>query len=309
MSGENCKKKYFNWIDNSCYIDCLFVSLFNSKNILIDNFVNNLNIKQHNDKLITNKDLEDLQYYAIIIQTQIQDIYKQLSVDHTDDKQHTCINFRHYLQLHSNIINKYYNNSQNFINDIYNPTDILLYLYEYVFIDNNNITNISCTYYDYTELNFDFDKKTLGNDVFSDINFITISKFDSNLTQLLFKEKIIYFGNLHLHLHSIIVNTGSHYVCYYKCNNIWYYYNDTSVQSGPGNAVSEIIIIGTIYNVNEHIKNIIDKLENKEIFLLYLKEPSMTYTQHPVTNSENQSIIQLKKLLNDHFERLKELIK
>jgi hypothetical protein len=307
MSSEKCIKKYFNWINNSCYIDCLFVSLFNSKNILIDNFVNNLNIKQHYDKLITNEDLQDLQYYAIIIQTQIQDIYKQLSVDHTDDKQHTCINFRHYLQLHSDIINKYYNNQKNFTNDIYNPTDILLYLYGYVFIDNNNITNISCTYDDYTTKNFDFDNRTLGKNEFSDINFITISNFVPNPTKLLFEEDIIYFDNLHLH--SIIVNTGSHYVCYYKCNNIWYYYNDTSNKSSPGNAVSEIIKIGTMYDVNENIKNIIDKLQNKEICLLYLKEPPMSYTQHSVTNSENQSIIQLKKLIDDHFDRLKELIK
>ena len=44
--GDSCIRKYFSNYNLSCYIDCLFVSLFHSKNTLIDNFVNNLEIKQ-----------------------------------------------------------------------------------------------------------------------------------------------------------------------------------------------------------------------------------------------------------------------
>ena len=286
-SRDSCIRKFFSNYNQSCYIDSLFVSLFHSKNSLIDNFVNNLQIKQIYDIEIDDEDLNELNYYASLILSQMQNIYTQLSIYHTDDQLQLCTNIRKNLQNHFNIIKKYYpitNDFANFLNGINNPIDVLKYLYEYVF-DMKNITSILSPIDDYQLQKFDFKNfKMFGDHIgFSDINFITMNDFIGVMENI-----------NNLYLHSIIINnTGGHYVCYYKCNNNWYYYDDTNMT----------IFIGDIEKVYNHISEQFDMLPNKEIFLLYLKEPPL------VTNSENQSIIQLKKSIDDHFDRLKQLLK
>jgi hypothetical protein len=322
MSSDKCINKYFSWDANSCYIDSLFVALFHSEHSLIDNFVNNLQVKNNYDKQINNNDFAQLELYGTILLTQIKDIYAQLKIHHNDDKKDLCINFRTNLQKHFEIIQKYYKFTfnNNFISETNNPIDVLLYLYTYVFTDSNfnNITNISTSYYDYNINNFNFITNSIQNintNQFSDINFINI--FDNSyLNDFKLKEII----NNNLVLHSIIVNTGSHYICYYKCNNNWYIYNDL---------ISKVILIENIENVNKDILNTIYNLNSKEIILLYLNSPKQQPNPQPKQQpkqqpnpqpkqqpkskpvpttthkqSDHESIIQLKKLIEIHFNKL-----
>jgi hypothetical protein len=300
-SGDNCIRKYFSNINQSCYIDSLFVSLFHSKNTLIDNFVGNLKIKTIN---VAQTDIEQLAIIATSIQSQIENIYQQLSIHHTDDKKELCNNIRNHLQNHINIINSYnLGYKYDFTKGDINPIDLLMYLTDYVFINENNITSISCDYNDYNNNNFNFDNNQTGIlHGFSDINFITIV----NPTKLIIKENIPNFGGS-LVLHSIIVNTGDHYVCYYKCNNNWYYYNDTNTRN-------KTRLIGNMTAVNNNIS----KQNKNEIILLYLRDitqqPAKLAQQQQVpliTNMDidnNESIKQLKKLINNHFDGLQNLI-
>lgn len=329
MSVDKCIRKYFNWDNNSCYIDSLLVSLFHSKNILIDNFITNLEINTSTYTNFLKTDIQKLTVSATLIQSQIENIYKQLSIHHNDDKQELCGNIRNNLQNHNNILKIYNleNSATNFISTTNNPIDLLLYVTNNVFINVNNITSISCDYNDYKNNNFNFDNNQIGkHNMFSDINFITIM----NPKKLIIKENIPNYDSS-LILHSIIVNTGGHYVCYYKCNNKWYYYNDTKNDK-------QTRLIGNIKVVNNNILTQINTLPNKEIILLYLKStqsvPTSTYAPMPSVQtpaqfkpsislmkimdidnnilnfniqSDNESIIQLKKLIDIHFDKLNNL--
>lgn len=343
MSVDKCIRKYFNWDNNSCYIDSLFVSLFHSKNILIDNFITNLEINTSTYTNFSKTDIQKLNVSATLIQSQIENIYKQLSIHHNDDKKELCNNIRNNLQNHNNILKIYNlkNNTTNFISTYNNPIDLLEYVTNNVFINVNNITSISCDYNDYKNNNFNFDNNLIGeHNMFSDINFITII----NPKKLIIKENIPNYDSS-LILHSIIVNTGGHYVCYYKCNNKWYYYNDTKNDK-------QTRLIGNIKVVNNNILTQINTLPNKEIILLYLKSTQSAQTPAPFKQpkpsapaspaspassesapstsliknknknknmdidsnirnfniqSDNESIIQLKKLIDIHFDKLNNL--
>ena len=58
-------------------------------------------------------------------------------------------------------------------------------------------------------------------------------------------ESIILQSNRELYLHSIIVHKSTHYTCYIKCDNSWFYYNDVG-------------------NTFEYIGSYKDMIENKK---------------------------------------------
>jgi len=265
MSSNECIKKYFSNSNESCYIDSLFVSLFHSKNIFIDNFVNNLEIN--------NTDNQDLYIYATLILSGIQDIYKKLQTKDNSDKQVECTNIRNNIQQYYNIENNGNQANYNFLRGEQNPIDLLKYLTDKVFKKIDNILYMTLDIREYNNNYYDngfngaFDEKV----IFDDINFITIiNQNDNDNEKIDFKEKIdsdLYDIKISLYLHSIIVNTGNHYVCYYKCNNKWYYYDDLKF-----NHNNFITFIDTIGQVNEHVNEKIKTMSRKECILLYLKQ-------------------------------------
>lgn len=359
--NDNCIRKFFSWSKNSCYIDSLFVALFHSKNILIDNFVKNLTIRDHSFLALKNKKFNN---DALLILYILNNIYRELQIKHDDDKLLLCSNIRQALQTHydffytnngveKNIINNFTGKTEvvekkNFKTAFLNPKELFEHLIDIVFNKPININFIDIVFIDdYYNLN-----KVIFSNI-KDINFIDIEHVEKNITKIILQEKI-----LDLYLHSIIIHTFNHYVCYYKCNNKWYYYNDRK-KEGENIFIIKNYLIGTISEVSDHIYNNAVQQEyklpdnRKQIFLLYLRtnpeqqalqqvqkvlqqvveinnkplqkeahkeqqleqqtleahkeQKAQKELKNPILSNSNNNITQLKEILNNHFDMLKQL--
>lgn len=154
----------------------------------------------------------------------------------------------------------------------------------------NNITSISSNYDEYILNRFYFENNQFDEIIsFSDINFITIQKLKD------IKENISNYDDI-LFVHSIIINTGEHYICYYKCNNNWYYYNDLINQSR---------FIGNINNITR----IINRYD--EVILLYLNSNEQNDGMDIIFVMQSQkietNIDKLKNIIENHFNKLADL--
>jgi hypothetical protein len=287
-------------LGNSCWIDSLFVALFHSKNHLIEEFVDKLQIKKY-ENIFNKKELEN---YENLIVLNIINIYNIINIDDYDydvEKIKICYDFRHTLENHRKILIK--NNiitdldpdfnSFLFLNSSY---ELLKYLKEYVLDE-------KC--FDSIELNeiILFHNDTLNNKFnlsYNNINFINI-KYGLNpeTRSSFFTDSNKIKDNLfeHLYLHSIIIHNGSHYTCYYKCWDKWYFYNDLGINNDlgikPTKAKERTILIGSLEDVMKKHNSDLNKtnnVNNYEMTLLYLKNEE---TQHFQLATQQSAISRL----------------
>lgn len=140
---------------------------------------------------------------------------------------------------------------------------------------------------------------------YKDINFLDIISYKSDdfeFLKSLIKENL--FENI-LYLNSIIVHDGGHYMCYYKCNGQWYFYNDVQQNATK--------LIGSLNDVfNDHNDNIISKSQdtNLNLTLIYLKRNNLQeITIIPSQIKEDTHKTQLRVELNNLDKMLKKYFK
>ena len=311
---DKCLKNYFKFYNDSCWIDSLFVALFHNSSSIIKNFVTNL--KLNNININTSEEKGEK------IINEIKTIYKYLNTDEnhlydtshlyleTDKEHKTNNNIRKLLNDHLNLNVDVDNigNYDDFEKDN-NSMDLLKYLFFYIFDTNssNNITNYSWNYNDfkinkYNSLRNEYTNEYNIQPEYKNINFI---KFIHNMNECsnLKNYKFEELNKLDkLSLHSIIAHDGDHYICYYKCSNKWYKYDDLGLEEYrvDGRIAFRTKLIGEFEHVMKDYHKIIETKFNKlnknrklEFILLYLK-----------TNK----IQKLKELVDNHFEKLKNLL-
>ena len=298
-------------LGNSCWIDSLFVALFHTIKRSIDKFVNNLKIKKYVN--IPDNDKKNIEIYEKQIIENIINIYHIINIDtETDDKfkkVSVCNNMRKTLENHRKILIK--NNiitKGKFFSFIGANTsyELLKYLKEYV-LDTKCFDSILLH-----EIIL-FDNETLKNKFdlldYKNINFINI-KYGLHQVNTLYPDRRSHFftdsnkinDNLFdYHLHSIIIHDGTHYTCYYKCLDKWYFYNDI-IKSKER---SRLFGSGILDDVMKDHNLRFDKFEgNYEMTLLYLKNDEQDNSLATKTNK----IQKLKELIDEHFDRLKKLL-
>ena len=268
-----CLKPYFKFYSNSCWIDSLFVALFHNNNSLIEDFVKKLELNTKN----TNDDEKEVGDQII---KEIKDIFYNI---HNTSLDKTCRNIRNLLNSHLNLMrqsNKIIDNNYfSFISVHNNSIDLLKYLFFHIFDINssNNITSYSWNYNNYSNNNYNSIQNNHTNifgdkPIYKNINFINLIHNMSNYSSL--KDYNLKEELDNLSLHSIIAHIGDHYICYYKCYNEWYIYDDLGINGQADNRTQKI---GDLKNV---MKNYHDKIEKKkdgknderqlQLILLYL---------------------------------------
>ena len=314
MSSDPCLKPFIPYdhqtenaqkiglgIGNSCWIDSLFVALFHTNKPYIQDFKDNLQKKIYSH--ISDEDKQKLEEYENKTIENIKNIYDIINIDTNDkfEKVQICYNIRTFLENHRKILIK--NNiitdldpdfnSFLFLNSSY---ELLKYLKEYVLDE-------KC--FDSIELNeiILFHNDTLNNKFnlsYNNINFINIKYGLNPETRSSFftdsnKIKDNLFENLYLH--SIIIHNGSHYTCYYKCWDKWYFYNDLGINNDlgikPTKAKERTILIGSLEDVMKKHNSDLNKtnnVNNYEMTLLYLKNEE---TQHFQLATQQSAISRL----------------
>jgi len=320
---DKCLKKYFKFNNDSCWIDSLFVALFHNSSSLIKNFVTNLKLNY-----VINKSLEEINLGTKIID-KIKNKYNYLNSDKTDLIHNTNKSFQYlvtepYIHETNNNIRKLLNehlkliqtsnkinpNDNSFYDDFCksnNSMDLLKYLFYYIFDTNssNNITCYSWKYDDYINNNYNqlrnyFTNENINLPEYKNINFIhfihNMEKY-SDLKNYKLKE----LNNLFLH--SIIAYDAKHYICYYKCNNKWYKYDDLGIEEyrEEGKLVFRTKLIGELEDIMKDYHDIIEK-EYKKEYKKYRLQLTLLYLKN-----EPNKIQKLKELIDNHFDRLKNL--
>ena len=276
---DNCLKPFitYDWTEkgsetlgNSCWLDSLLVALFHNNTESIKNFKDNLKPKLYNNE---NK-IQFEQYNNEIIKLIIEqyNIINELRVTPEIQNKNIirCRTIRYILEEHRKLLNNPDYNYNSFLgmNSVF---ELLTYLKEFV-LDTNSFNNISIK-----EL-LSFGEKFIDDS--KDIQIINMQYQIPNFSmiQRYIKENITENLNKY-YLNSIIVHNGAHYMCYYKCNNSWYFYDDMGMKISPDyrDKNTRTIFIGDLNGViNHHIEQI-TKLEyngHLEIMLLYLKNYS-----------------------------------
>ena len=301
MNSDLCLKSFISYdreqLGNSCWIDSLFVALFHTYKESINKFINNLEIKKYINPIIIklgdNKiqeifikddDKNQLEKYETNIVEYLRNIYSIINFNNELEKKNVCYNIRITLEKHKKIL---INNNILKVDTFFSfvrmnsPYELLLYLKQYILdikcFDNFQLFQITRLVYN-SSFNEELEKqeylsyydRQLSQDYeYKDINVINIFYGLKNREQRFFENSNnrIKDSILNLFLHSIMIREGLHYTCYYKCDDKWYFYNDTE------NYNKRTISIGTLNNVMNHIDNI--RLKNingkAELTLLYLK--------------------------------------
>ena len=203
-------------LNNSCWLDSLFVALFHNNTESIKRFINDLKPKIYNNE---NK-IELEKYNEDIIQHIIEqyNIINESSESNDTKKKKIiiCRKIRYILEQHRQTLKKDYYSSFLNTNSV---LELLNYLKEHV-LDTNSFKNIHIKEVSTYQISTELSVNSL-----EDIQFINIqykgSEFRTFCTEL--KKNLSNY-----YLNSIIVHDGVHYMCYYKCNSLWYFYNDLS---------------------------------------------------------------------------------
>ena len=240
--------KYDN--NNSCYIDSFLVSLFNSKNEKIEKLILKASINKY-DKA------PELYKLATDIQKELNNIYKELSLQKPAGKKQKCNDLRKLLQKYYNIYKKKINpkydelnwtNEQNDYGDIFTLLTVMFNIkntlkykmndrienrtfFDYLSIDNlmnNSQLKIKDYYPRYTK-NIELDSGIIRKEKIeyleSNMLFIHINRLlgsDSNKiklsTPVIPALKLKLKNNkLNLYLNSIIIHIGEAYGGHYIC--------------------------------------------------------------------------------------------
>ena len=317
-----------NGLGNSCWIDSLFVALFHNNTTSIQTFIENLKYREYN-----NSNKEQLETYNKNIIQYIKEQYmiikESIETPSTKNKKILiCRRIRELLENHKKLlVGKHpgINNYHSFKTSN-SPIDLITYLKTYI-LDYNSFNNIIIRNITRKKI-IDFQSKTLEHIIndsvveeynkllsdipieekYKDINFLDIINYKSEDFKFLknqIKENL--FENI-LYLNSIIVHDGIHYMCYYKCNGQWYFYND--LRQDP-NIRTELI--GSLNDVfNHHNANIISKSQNIDLnlTLLYLKRNNLQeITIIPSQIKEDKRKTQLRVELNNLEQMLKRYFK
>ena len=314
--SRDCLKSFIPYdrdLGNSCWIDSLFVALFHTNKPYIQNFINNLKIKKHDYQFYTkrlnsagkivylintiDKTIQDqLEVYERSIINLITDVHMTINDNSYSSalKKQKCYNIRNLLQSHKDLLTQagimlWYDDftGQN------SSIQLLNYLEKYI-LHNECFDDIVCHETVFEELKVDYLKP---ENEFKNIVFynITYQKNEFNIYHNNIKDSI----NYNLYLNSIIVHDGGHYMCYYKCDDKWYFYNDLGI-FGQSNR-TKLIGSGSLNDVIQyHIKNFIkigdyyddsdgdgdgdgdgERIPRFEFTLLYLKndEQAASYQQ------------------------------
>ncbi len=276
--STNINLQYNNF---SCYIDSLIVSLFNSKNPIIEEVI--LNSPLNYDE---NKNDAKLIKYAEEIREELKSLYMNL----TTKKNNTCTTLRklfkkYYDRYKLKINRKFHHVEWTFSQNDFSETIILLgIIFKFPLILKYSM-NSNIEYRDFFDVNNNF--------VYNNEDIAYIKKYypkHKNIVELennkIREEKIEYIGapflliqinriineekisfkiipelklklkDNDLYLNSIIIHQGSkdynsgHYICLYECKGIWYEFNDMR-----GYAI-EIGKFDKILKNNNYIENI-----------------------------------------------------
>jgi hypothetical protein len=264
--------------NNSCYVDSLMVSLFNTKNDMIKKILLGSPIKYY-------EKCPELLDYGNKIREELIKIYDTISLQKKNSELTECKNFRLLLQKYYKSYKKYVNKTYDTIewtatqNDyadilsflaiIFDIPDVLKYKlndrieYKY-FVDLFSLDELLITdkiyikdFYPKYEKTFEseneygliekFTKKIeYVSAPFLFILFNRIFVSEKLKTKIIPSLKIKLKENPHnLYLNSIIIHRGrknyGHYTCLYECKGVWYEYDDMNV--------SNITIIGSLDDI------------------------------------------------------------
>jgi hypothetical protein len=303
MNSDNCLQSFYKFNYSNSWIYSLFIAFFYSEkpNPLIKDFVDNLKDIDPN----TNKYIEIIQtIYSNILQ-------KEYSID-LINRLITIVNSTKLDSLY--VENEFGENGER------DPNDLLKYLLNNVFdtVSYEKISLYSITNDDYVRNEL----KKYEKIEFKNINFINIHTFNSNIV---LKDTID-----ELFLYSIIAYIGDYYVCYYKCNDIWYLYNSRGIDDDINVLTIKIgnleEVINNYYQIIKKIKDNWDKeiqqlvsalpfkkLEDKKLYDKYEQKikklkKKFIYTNYNLTllylKNKTNKIKQLKELVDNHFDRL-----
>ena len=264
--------------NNSCYIDSLLVSLFNSNNDIIKRTILDAPLKYYDEcpKLLD---------YGTRIRDELIKIYEIITLQQEPSEITECTNFRLLLQKYYKSYKKYVNTkydviewtaTQNdyadiltFLTIIFNIPNTLKFKlndrieYKY-FVDLFSLDELLNTdkilikdFYPKYERTFESENEYGEIEIFKKrieylaapflfILFNRILLSEKILTKVIPSLKIKLKDNSHnLYLNSIIIHRGSkeygHYTCLYECKGIWYEYDDLNVKNR--------LIIGTFDNI------------------------------------------------------------
>ena len=277
-----CNNIYINYDGlNSCYVDSLMVSLFNTKNDMIRKILLGSPLKYY-------EKCPKLLDYGNEIREELIKIYDTISLQKKNSKITECKNFRLLMQKYYKSYKKYVNEKYDLIewtrtqNDysdiltfftiIFDIPDILKYKlndrieYKY-FVDLFSLDELLITdkiyikdFYPKYERTFESENEYGLIEKFTKkIEYVSAPFLFILFTRVYLSEKLntkiipslkikLKENNHNLYLNSIIIHQGGknygHYTCLYECKGIWYEYDDMNV--------SNINIIGTLEDI---IKN------------------------------------------------------
>jgi hypothetical protein len=264
-----CNNIFITYDNNSCYLDSLFVSLFNTKNDIIKKIILESPLKYY-DKC------PKLLNYGSDIRDELLKIYDTISLQKKNSQIEKCTNFRLLLQRYYNAYRKYVNKKYDKIEWTYTQNDyadILSFLA--IIFDIPNI--LKCKLNDRIELKYFVDLFPLDELLITDTIYIkdfypkyekTFESLNENgvveyftkkveyietpflfilFNRLLLSEKIttkiipslkikLTQNKYNLYLNSIMIHHGKlgaegHYTCLYECKGIWYEYDDLNINN------------------------------------------------------------------------------
>jgi hypothetical protein len=287
---SHCLKQYFKFYSDSCWIDSLFVALFHNSGFLIKDFVTKLSLNNINQEQLEIKLGEQIIHEQLEIKLGEQIIHeiKNIYMNHLNINKEKNYNnkIRELLNDHLNLMIQSGKIGQSqygsFVSKTNNSMDLLKYLISYIFDtdSSNKITSYASNFNDYMN-NQKFMNYTSNIEEFpkyKEINFINLRHKISKYSSLLNYELKDNLSNLSLN--SIIANVSGHYICYYKCYDKWYKYDDMGIEQYriEGQIVDRTILIGSLKDVMIDYHDIIkrkrninsDREEELEFILLYL---------------------------------------
>ena len=263
--NPDCNDIKLKWENNSCYMDSLFVALFNTKHKFMDDLLFNLEIRE-DIKNNNNNNYNDIYYHVNIIKLNLIDLYNKISNKKIKKKEQCTNEFRQSLEYcFKNIKVKIETTGTTGTTEttetIYN---IIKDINEYDFTRKSNspvnlfrlltyIFNIDAKFYNIQPVNRELTE---------------MDNIDNNQKNNLFLyDSILIEKIIDNNLNSIILYRSGHYICLFKCNNDkWYEYDDHKNTSNSEVNVSITEIIDNDYK--KHIANGIEIEGTHQIYIV-----------------------------------------
>jgi hypothetical protein len=264
--------------NNSCYVDSLMVSLFNTKNDIIKKIILKSPLKYY-------EECPKLLDYGNRIRDELIKIYETISLQKKNSQITECANFRLLMQKYYNSYKKYVNKKYDLIewtatqNDYADILSFLAIIFDIpnvlkykdndtiqlkYFVDLFPLDELLITdkiyikdFYPKYEKTFESENEYGEMETFTKkIEYLAAPFLFILFNRILLSEKIktkiipslkikLKENNHYLYLNSIIIHRGGrdygHYTCLYECKGIWYEYDDMNVNNRN--------IIGTFDNI------------------------------------------------------------